>query len=165
MCHPISILKTQNERCIESPDTIKVNKFFLSIARLPPETSHCYVVFPAKTKAILCLSSGQKLTFKTKPVICPLEGLDNAVKVDRGRTQNWATQSQILFGQIKDLQIQSCILYILYNYRLLMRSTHDHEDRVRYWLTDAVVRPPYPKRVVKGTVSESPYKKVGPVSV
>ena len=26
---------------------------------------------------------------------------------------------------------------ILYNYRLLMRSTHDHEDRVRYWLTDA----------------------------
>ena len=25
----------------------------------------------------------------------------------------------------------------LYNYRLLMRSTHDHEDRVRYWLTDA----------------------------
>ena len=23
----------------------------------------------------------------------------------------------------------------LYNYRLLMRSTHDHEDRVRYWLT------------------------------
>ena len=27
---------------------------------------------------------------------------------------------------------------ILYNYRLLMRSTHDHKDRVRYWLTDAV---------------------------
>ena len=26
----------------------------------------------------------------------------------------------------------------IYNYRLLMRSTHDHEDRVRYWLTDAV---------------------------
>ena len=26
---------------------------------------------------------------------------------------------------------------ILYNYRLLMRSTHDYEDRVRYWLTDA----------------------------
>ena len=26
---------------------------------------------------------------------------------------------------------------ILYNYRLLLRSTHDHEDRVRYWLTDA----------------------------
>ena len=23
-------------------------------------------------------------------------------------------------------------------YRLLMRSTHDHEDRVRYWLTDNV---------------------------
>ena len=29
------------------------------------------------------------------------------------------------------------VLFILYNYRLLMRSTHDHEDRVRYWLTDA----------------------------
>ena len=28
----------------------------------------------------------------------------------------------------------------LYNYRLLMRPTHDHEDRVRYWLTDAVPR-------------------------
>ena len=27
---------------------------------------------------------------------------------------------------------------MFYNYRLLMRSTHDHEDRVRYWLTDAV---------------------------
>ena len=27
--------------------------------------------------------------------------------------------------------------FLLYNYRLLMRSTHDHEDRVRYWLTDA----------------------------
>ena len=26
---------------------------------------------------------------------------------------------------------------VLYNYRLLMRSTHGHEDRVRYWLTDA----------------------------
>ena len=26
---------------------------------------------------------------------------------------------------------------ILYNYRLLMRSTHDHENRVSYWLTDA----------------------------
>ena len=26
---------------------------------------------------------------------------------------------------------------VLYNYRLLVRSTHDHEDRVRYWLTDA----------------------------
>ena len=26
---------------------------------------------------------------------------------------------------------------ILYNYRLLMRSTHDHEDCIRYWLTDA----------------------------
>ena len=25
----------------------------------------------------------------------------------------------------------------IYNYRLLMRSTHDHEDRVRCWLTDA----------------------------
>ena len=25
---------------------------------------------------------------------------------------------------------------LLYNYRLLMRSTHDHEDCVRYWLTD-----------------------------
>ena len=25
MCHPISILKTQNRRCIESPDTIKFN--------------------------------------------------------------------------------------------------------------------------------------------
>ena len=29
------------------------------------------------------------------------------------------------------------LLQIIYNYRLLMRSTHDHEDRVRYWLTDA----------------------------
>ena len=28
---------------------------------------------------------------------------------------------------------------VLYNYRLLMRSTHDHKDRVRYWLTDAKV--------------------------
>ena len=27
---------------------------------------------------------------------------------------------------------------ILYNYRLLMRSTRYHVDRVRYWLTDAV---------------------------
>ena len=24
------------------------------------------------------------------------------------------------------------------NYRLLLSSTHDHEDHVRYWLTDAV---------------------------
>ena len=32
------------------------------------------------------------------------------------------------------LLVATCILY---NYRLLMRSTHDHEDRVRYWLTDA----------------------------
>ena len=30
------------------------------------------------------------------------------------------------------------IAYTIYNYRLLMRSTHDHEDPVRYWLTDAV---------------------------
>ena len=28
---------------------------------------------------------------------------------------------------------------MIYNYRLLMKSTHDHEDRVRYWLTDAVL--------------------------
>ena len=27
----------------------------------------------------------------------------------------------------------------LYNYRLLMRFTRDHKDRVRYWLTDAAV--------------------------
>ena len=27
------------------------------------------------------------------------------------------------------------------------------------------IRPPYPKCVVKGAVSESPYKKVGPASV
>ena len=33
------------------------------------------------------------------------------------------------------LNIRNCVL--LYNYRLLMRSTHDYEDRVRYWLTDA----------------------------
>ena len=46
MCHPISILKTQNRRCIESPDTIKFNIFFLFIARLRSETGHCYVVFP-----------------------------------------------------------------------------------------------------------------------
>ena len=25
---------------------------------------------------------------------------------------------------------------LLYNYRLLMRSALDHEDRVRYWLSD-----------------------------
>ena len=25
----------------------------------------------------------------------------------------------------------------LYNYRLLIMSSHDYEDRVRYWLTDA----------------------------
>ena len=29
------------------------------------------------------------------------------------------------------------LIHTLYNYRLLMRSTHDYEDRVRYWLTDA----------------------------
>ena len=75
MCHPISILKTQNRSCIESPDTIKGNIFFLFITRLPSETCHCYVVFPRVTKAILCSSSGQKLTFKTKPVVCLLKGL------------------------------------------------------------------------------------------
>ena len=28
-----------------------------------------------------------------------------------------------------------------------MRSTHDHEDRVRYWLTDAVGGQPIPDKV------------------
>ena len=36
------------------------------------------------------------------------------------------------------LNVSVChIQVILYNNRLLIRSTHDHEDRVRYWLTDA----------------------------
>ena len=30
----------------------------------------------------------------------------------------------------------------VYNYRLLMRSTRYHVDRVRYWLTDAVAKIP-----------------------
>ena len=52
MCHPISILKTQIRRCIESPDTIKVNMFYLFIAHLPSETGHCGVVFPRVNKSI-----------------------------------------------------------------------------------------------------------------
>ena len=43
--------------------------------------------------------------------------------------------SKPLFVKLNWLNVfERCTLY---NYRLLMRSTHDHEDRVRYWLTDA----------------------------
>ena len=38
----------------------------------------------------------------------------------------------------KTLHLINFILITLYNYRLLMRSTRYHVDRVRYWLTDAV---------------------------
>ena len=78
MCHPISILMTQNRRYIESPDTIKVNIFFLFIARLPSETGHCYAVFPRVKNANFCSSSGKKLTFQIDPDICLLKGLLNA---------------------------------------------------------------------------------------
>ena len=43
MRHPISILKTQNRRCVESPVNIKVDMFFLFTAHLPSETGHCCV--------------------------------------------------------------------------------------------------------------------------
>ena len=68
--------KTQNRRHIESPDTIKVNIFFLFIARLPSETGHCYVVFPRVNKSHFMFKFRPK-TFKTKPVICLLKGLDD----------------------------------------------------------------------------------------
>ena len=56
------------------------------------------------------------------------------------------------FSNIQEVYVYpfiNCILYlyiilqytcnrILYNYRLLMRSTRYHVDRVRYWLTDTV---------------------------
>ena len=32
---------------------------------------------------------------------------------------------------------KTTVCIFLFNYRLLIRSTHDHEDSVRYWLTDA----------------------------
>ena len=41
-------------------------------------------------------------------------------------------------SQICNNQLYLYFLSILYNYRLLMRSTRYHVDHVRYWLTDAV---------------------------
>ena len=79
MCHPVSILKTQNRRCIESPDTIKVSMFFLFIAHLPSETGHCGVAFSRV--------SGEKLTFKTEPVICLLKGLHDYNSAIESSTQ------------------------------------------------------------------------------
>ena len=47
---------------------------------------------------------------------------------------------------------------IIYNYRLLMRSTHDHEDLVRYWLTSAFgVGQPIPDAVFM--VMSRPHQK------
>ena len=44
-------------------------------------------------------------------------------------------------------------------YRLLMGSTHGHEDRVRYWLTEAVGKgQPIPCKVFM--VTRRPYSKV-----
>ena len=39
--------------------------------------------------------------------------------------------------QLFDMVLFIQLIVPLYNYRLLMRSTHGHEDRVRYLLTDA----------------------------
>ena len=49
----ISILKTQNRRCIESPDTIKVNLFLL-IAHLSPETGHSSCI---PSRSVSCVTA------------------------------------------------------------------------------------------------------------
>ena len=59
---------------------------------------------------------------------------------------------EILIWKYKELYHPWCpvptIPIILYNYRLLMRSTSDYKDRVRYWLTEAVGRDqPIPDKV------------------
>ena len=47
------------------------------------------------------------------------------------------TESDFFLFLFSPYQISKYSRCDLYNYRLFMRSTHDHEDRVRYWLTDA----------------------------
>ena len=62
--------------------------------------------------------------------------------------------------------LNSKMIPFLYNYRLLMRSTHDHEDRVRYWLTDAVdggqpipVKVTIPDKITENNIVYLIYKK------
>ena len=107
MCHPISIPKTQNRRCIESPDTIKVNILFLFIVRLPSESGHCYVVFPRVNKSNFMFKFRPKLTFKTKPVIGLLKGLHClplTVMKPRHRFQNFYCYS-IRIPPVIDLDV------------------------------------------------------------
>ena len=63
---------------METPDTINVNIFFLFIASLPSEKWPLLRRLSSrKQKPFYVQVQAKKLTFKTKPVICPLKGLRN----------------------------------------------------------------------------------------
>ena len=110
MCHPISILKTQNRMCIESPDTIKVNIFFLFIARLPSETGHCYVIFPRVNKSHFLFKFRRKTNIENqvgylsskRPITMYMTRIDNNALfipvITSARVVQWKNVGLLIWG-------------------------------------------------------------------